>query len=538
MSALFMAVAVLAAACTGDDGGTSAATSSTASIAGAELEPVPGGTVVFGLGGENTGYNPAADQVTLSGYQVAAAIYDTIVRRQEDGSWHPYLAESLTPNADFTEWEIRMRPDVTFHDGTPLDSAVIKMNLDAQKDSPLLGQAVGTIDRVDVVDDLTVNVVMSSPWASFPYTISAQPGIVAAPSVLQDPDGSSNPVGTGPFVFEEWIRDKTLTVNKNENYWRPGYPLLDRIEFRVIADPASRSAALRSGDVDIIEIRQGEQLAEWEAEAQDGEYVVYVDDEGETPEDILFFNTAIAPFDDPVAREAVATAIDKETYSQVLSDGRYPPADGPFKESSPWNTGVEFPSFDPELASALAAEYEATHGAPIEFVFKSGIDPKSVERAALLQEMLGESGIKMTAETGEATAQLVEILLGDYQSGTADILWGSVHPDIESVFIRGENALPPGQMGIAFTRVSNPAIDAALQAARDTDDDADQVEQWGIIQQEVADDMNWVFLVHDDIGDATSAKVQDVLDWDFPDGTSGKGQSQNVLSVYQMWLQE
>ncbi len=531
---------LLGTACSGDqrDGGAATADAPTSSTADSGDVPVAGGTLVFALAGENTGYNPAADQVTLSGYQVTNAVYDTLVRRREDGTWHPYLAESLTPNEDFTEWEIGLRPDVTFHDGTPLDSAVLKMNLDAQRSSPLLGQAVGAIDHVDVVDDLTVNVVMADPWSSFPYTLSTQPGLVAAPSVLQDAGGSSNPVGTGPFVFEQWTRDKTLTVKRNDDYWRSGYPLLDRIEFQVIADPASRTAALRSGDVDIIEVREGEQLAEWEAEADEGEYIVHVDDQGETTEDVLFFNTAIPPFDDPVAREAVATAIDKETYSRVLSNGRFPPADGPFKEGSPWHAGVDFVSYDPDRSTELAARYAATHGEPIEFVFKSGIDPKSVERAALLQEMLGERGITMTAETGEGTTQLVEVLLGDYQSGTADLLWGSVHPDIESVFIRGENALPPGQMGIAFTRVDNPAIDAALQTARDTVDQSEQAEQWAIIQQEIADDMNWVFLAHDDIGDVASTKVKGIADWEFPDGTPGKTQSQNVLSVYQMWLEE
>ena len=537
ISVLLVLLAGAGAACSGDDGGTAPDDPSSDSTPVGGAEPVRGGTVVFGLVAENNGYNPTADQINLSGYQVTRAIYDTLTALDPEGQWHPYLAEALTPNQDFTEWEIQLRPDVMFHDGTPLDASVLKLNLDTQKDSPLLGQALNAVESVDVVDDLTVSVVMDSPWSSFPYTLTAQPGIIAAPSVIEDADGSLNPVGTGPFVLEEWIVDNHLTVSRNDGYWREGYPLLDGIEFRILADAASRSASLQSGDVDIVEVRNGGLLAEFEGSEDPADFVVLIDEAGETPEEVVFMNTAVAPFDDPVAREAVTRAIDAEAYSEVLTDGRFPPADGPFRDGSPWDRGVEFPGYDPELAAEVVAEYEAAHGVPLSFVFKSFTTPAATAQAGLIQQQLSEVGIEMTIETGEPTVQLVEIILGDYQSGTANLLWGSQHPDIESVFLRGENALPPGEMGIAFTRISNPRIDEALIEARATPDRTEQADQWQIIQEELASDMNWVFLTHDDIGAVADAKVQDPVDWEFPDGTPGKPQTQNILSVYQMWLE-
>src|SRR5690606_25100531 len=170
LAIVLVAMSLFLFACS-DDGGddTSADTGSGSSgddspETGGDEQPKPGGTLRFGLASETSGYNPAVDQITLSGYQVAQAVYDRLVAYDENAEWQPYLAESLEPNDDFTEWVITLRPDVVFHDGTPLTGEVLAQNLQATKDSPLLGQVFRAVETIEVVDDLSVRVDMNTPW--------------------------------------------------------------------------------------------------------------------------------------------------------------------------------------------------------------------------------------------------------------------------------------------------------------------------------------------------------------------------------------
>jgi peptide/nickel transport system substrate-binding protein len=514
----------------GDAGGAAGATTTTAD----EAEPTPGGTLTFGLASETSGYNPTVDQVTLSGYQVAQAVYDRLVAYDEDAQWQPYLAESLEPNDDFTEWTITLRPDVEFHDGTPLTAEVLAQNLQATKDSPLLGQVFRAVDRIEVVDELSVNVVMNTPWSSFPHTLTAQPGLIVAPSVLEEPDGGQRPVGTGPFVLEERVQDQRMIVTRNENYWREGYPLLDRIEFQIISDEVTRAASLESGDIDIMEVRDGAQVAEFESR---DDYRVYLGDDGEATEESIFFNTAVPPFDDPLARQAVATAINRDEIAEVTSDGRFPAAVGPYKEASPWYVELDYPEFDVAAAEQLAAEYEAANGEPLSFEILIAPSPATELLVSLVQQQLERAGIEMTIETLEPTQTIVEILGGNFQAGTGNALFGSTHPDREYTFLHGDNALPPGEgLATAFTRVRNPDIDEGLDDARTTDDPEEQAEAWGRVQRALAEELAFLFLTHDEVGDVAHPDVRDVVEWTLPDGTPGLPQEQNVVSLYQVWL--
>lgn len=527
---------LLASACSSDDDDNTSDTTGDGGDGSSTTEggePQSGGTLRVGVAIETGGWNPAMDQFSLSSYQVAASFYDRLVGYDENDHWKPYLAESLEPNEDFTEWVITLRPGIEFHDGTPLDSDVLALNLQNTKDSPLLGQVYQAVETIEPVDDLSVLVTMNTPWASFPHTLTAQPGLIAGPSVFED-GGNREPVGTGPFVFQDWVEDSVLTVTRNENYWREGFPYLDGIEFRPITDTDSRTASLESGELDLIEARAGETIAHFE---DSGDFDVYLDEQGETTEMVTAVNTLVPPFDDVNAREALAYGLDRQTVSEVTYAGRFPPADdGPFMDGSPWDQDVEFPTYDRERAEAAVAAYEEEHGEPISFTLTIAPSPATQSLAALLQEMLGGIGIEMNVETGEGTQVIVDTLGGQFQMVLTDGLFGSTNPDREYTFIWGANALPVGQLATNFTRMTNDDIDAGLTAARETDDPAGQSEAWGQVQQGLADELAFNFLVHVQVGSIATPNLHDVVNWTFPDGTPGLPQEQNVVALYQVWL--
>jgi peptide/nickel transport system substrate-binding protein len=182
--------------------------------------PRKGGTLIVGLDAESEGFNPADSRFAAGTYTVGRTIFDPLVAIDAEGKARPYLAESITSSNDARTWTIKMRPNITFHDGAPLDAAAVKNFIDTFKRSARVGTSARPVESVDVVDNLTVRVNMNQPWATYPNYLYLQGGYIAAPSMLASADGSRKPVGTGPFKFKSWTTDKSLIVEKNPDHWR------------------------------------------------------------------------------------------------------------------------------------------------------------------------------------------------------------------------------------------------------------------------------------------------------------------------------
>ena len=214
--------------------------------------PVYGGNLIVGTSSEVDGFNPLSSQWSGPAYQIGRSVFDPLVVMDRDGRWQPYLAKSITPNADFTVWTFELRPDITFHNGETLDADALKMFFDAATTSPLSSQGFPEQPVVTKTGDMTVTLTFTEPWSEMPTALVEQPGYVIAPEQIQS-GSTDNPIGTGPFVYESWVPDNHFKATKNPNYWRTGEPYLDSIEFRPIPDPALRINALQAGDVDAIE---------------------------------------------------------------------------------------------------------------------------------------------------------------------------------------------------------------------------------------------------------------------------------------------
>ena len=169
--AVVMLVSVLAAlslfavACgSSSKGGAAGSTSSTVAKNGTNITvanpgpPKSGGTLKFGLNAETNGWSPVTDEWAGSAYIVAGAIFDHLAEYNDKDVPQPYLAESITSNATFTQWTIKMRPGVTFQDGEKCDAQAVADNFNAQRASALTGAVFQTVSGVKVIDPLTVQV--------------------------------------------------------------------------------------------------------------------------------------------------------------------------------------------------------------------------------------------------------------------------------------------------------------------------------------------------------------------------------------------
>jgi len=479
--AALLLLAALAACGRGSGAGSAGATAA---------EPQPGGTLVFGIEAETDAtLNPTTSRFAISGHTVASAIYDPLMVLGDDGTPQPYLAESVTPNLDFTEWRIKVQPGISFHDGTPLDAEAVKANLDAHRESTLTGAVLDYVSEVEVEDELTVIVRMSEPWASFSYTLAANIGYVAAPSMLADDDGDVTPIGTGPFQMGSSELTTQISVVRNADYWREGLPYLDGIEFRVIPDPTERAEALRNGDLDLIHTVRDEDVLQFRS---DPEVNLLEDDGGE--ENFAMLNTEVAPFDDPLMRQALAMATDQGRLVDVLGSGIVRRATSLFPEGLPWHPDESrYPAYDPDQAALLVAQHEEQTGEPMAFTFTTTPTTDNLGSAQLLQSMWTDVGMDVEVETFEQSELINKAITGDFQALNFR-LFGSPDPDGEFVWLHSSHAEPVGDISLNFSRMENPVVDAALEAGRGTDDPDVRARSYQTLAQEVNTSLPFVWL--------------------------------------------
>ncbi len=462
-----LAVVLFASACGGGD-----STDSNAGAPGDEPEPTYGGELVYGLEAANTGgwCIPEA-QLAISGIQVARSIYDTLTAPNDQGEYVPYLAESIEHADDYTDWTIELRDGVSFHDGTALTAEVVKNNLDAWRGeyparTPLLFRFVfDNITSVEVVDDLTLALRTATPWPALPAYLyySDRVGIMAQAQLDDRDHCDSKLIGTGPFELDEWVPGDHLRAERNDGYWQTdaeGNPLpyLDAVEFRPFAEPTARTNALLSGEIDALHTSIPAQVQTLTADAENGDVkVVSSEDRAEVA--YLMFNASRPPFDDIIARQAMAAAIDREEDRQVLALGLAPLASGPFAPGVMGyleDTGM--PDHDLDRAKRLVAQYEQETGEPFEFTMAILADSSAQASAQWIQQQVSNAGIESHIRTVDQALEIDTALGDDWQM----LMWRN-HPgdDPDTQYIWWYGGLPTN-----FGKFDDPEINRLLDEGR------------------------------------------------------------------------
>jgi peptide/nickel transport system substrate-binding protein len=529
------------AACGGgdDEGGDAEAGAVSESVEAGD--PVEGGEIVVGLEAETNSWLPSEGTFNQPGLNVAYAIYDPLMQRSEDGPVEPYLAESLTPNDDLTEWTLKLRPGVTFHDGTPLNAEALKTVFDTYLKAPdsRLSAQLAEVTSLDVVDDLTVSYKLAQTNAAFPDLLVGAAGWPFSPTAAAaaGPDAGANPVGTGPFKFVSWQRDSNLVVEKNADYWQEGKPYLDKITFRPIPDEDTRLSSLRSGDIDVMQsLRQSTVIKARELDGVNNFEHLGSNSGG------LTLNVSRAPFDDVRVRQALVYAVDQEGLIEVLGgSGVTPPQTQFWSPDSPWyseKVAEAYPTFDPEKAQELYDDYvndpERSDGKPVgtplSFTFQCPPDPSLNELSQLYQALWGNLGAEVELQQTEQAAWIQDMLARDYDTGCTRV---GADRDPYLVF---DDAFTEGPLNM--TAFQSPEIDEQLEILRTTTDvDARKaaVEEIGLVLNENVPN---AFSGGTLTVLATDESVRNLDGWTFPDGTMGNGANASTAMWGHVWRVE
>jgi peptide/nickel transport system substrate-binding protein len=313
--------------------------------------------IVVGMQLEPPTLDPTSGAAAAIDEVVYANVFEGLTRFGPDGEVLPALAESWEPAPDGLSWVFHLRPNVTWHDGTPFTAEDVVFSFDramAPNSTYAQKQLFDGINEVTAIDDPTVEIGLDVPKGSLLANLAWGDAVIVSPASIDN--DRTHPVGTGPFMFKDWVQGDRIELVKYPGYW--GTPAkLDRVTFKFISDPTAAYAAMMSGDVDAFPVYPApENLAQFQADPRF--QVIVGSTEGET---ILAMNNKRPPFDDIRVREAVAHAIDRQALIDGAMFGYGTPIGSHF---APHNAAYEdltaLSAYDPEKSKALLAEAGVT----------------------------------------------------------------------------------------------------------------------------------------------------------------------------------
>ena len=338
---------------------------------------------------------------------VYANVFEGLTRFAADGSILPALAESWTVSDDGLVYTFSLHSGVKFHDGSSMDSGDVKFSLDRARadDSTNAQKALFSgIDTVEALDSTTVRVTLSAPNGAFIFNMAWGDAVIVAEETIAD--AKTNPVGTGPFVFTNWVQGDSITITKNTDYW--GTPSrLNSATFKFISDPTAAFAALMAEDVDAFPIYPApENLPQFKADSRF--QVLIGSTEGET---ILSTNNKMPPFDNVKVREAMSHAIDRQAIIDGAMFGLGTPIGTHFAPHNPDYVDLTGQSnYDPALAISMLADA----GYPDGFKTTLKLPPPSYARRGgeIIAAQLREVGIDVEISNLEWAQWLEQVFRG------------------------------------------------------------------------------------------------------------------------------
>jgi len=490
-----------------------------------------GGTITMATWSATQSLDPVQVAGTgNSGGAELAALYDTIMRYDPaSGAFEPQTAESLTPNDDFTQWTLTLRSGITFSDGAPYDSAAVVANMQRHTEARSNASSlVAPITDYATPDDLTVVFTLAFPWNNFPFALAGTPGMVVNPAAVaaQGDAFGTNPqgAGAGPFVFDEFRPDESLTLTRNPDYWGGDVPL-DGVRFIHAGDGPQTYEAFRAGSVDLAFLRDAGAIADAEADGAEGIRVQY------SANDTLIMNNGFpitcqegepaprcegqpdgtelestAPTADKRVRQAVAAAIDLETLKQRVYGGAGFMSSALISEESRWYDGVEGPAYDIERARDLVEQAKADGwDGRIRVSCHTGLPTWGTA----VQGMLEAAGMQvdLTDQQEIAANTSAVIVRKDFDLAC----FGSSISDAEPFFAlnRDFNSTYVTTGGGNFSGYVNPTVDEAIAAGRGAGSEAEVKAAISTIARAYAEDVPFlaltaqpeVVLISDEVGD-------------------------------------
>ena len=371
---------------------------STAFATGAYAE---GGTLVIGSTQTPRHLNGSV-QSGIATAIPSTQIFASPLRYDENWEPQPYLAESWSVADDGMSVTLNLVQNATFHDGEKVTSEDVAFSIMNTKANHPFKSMFDPVASIDTPDDYTVVINLDKPHPALLLALSPALAPVLPEHIFndgQDPKShpaNSAPIGSGPFMLEEFTAGEAIILKKNPNFFIDGRPKLDEIIISIISDPSALLIAMENGDTDMYPFMAGSQ----EIKRLEKDEDLAITTEGYAavgPVNWLAFNTASEKLSDVRVRQAIAYAVDREFITKALHRGVSSPQRGPIIESSPFfDESIPAYNVDLDKANALMAEAGFADGMELTIDYIPGPKEQQQSVAEYMKSQLKKIGIEIT----------------------------------------------------------------------------------------------------------------------------------------------
>jgi len=478
MAAGTTAIVPLLAACGGDDDDDDAETpqssAPTATTSGSGSESTPagddddddddateepdddsdgagsGGSLIHVRSNDSDSLDP---QRTIAGpsWLVFSNIYDTLIGKNMDLEFEPIIAESWEISDDGLTYTFKIRDGMSFHDGTPVNAEAVKFTFDRASDPDAPAQALSFIsayESSEMADESTVVMTLSEPSAPFMSNIAVEYFGILSPTAVEEhgTEFGKNPVGSGPWIFDEWLEGEQITLVPNPDYVNhrsfvenKGAPRADKLIFKVIPESGTQIAAMETGEANHIQLpkaeyRNFEGNDDFELHSAVGgtniTYLEFATELLEAPGEPVF----LPPFDDVRVRQAVAYAINGQEIVDGVLEGladlnygfmptgifAYDPAIEEFGYVFDVDRANELLD---EAGWTLSGDVREKDGQPLEAKLWAYTDPTMERAVQVIQAQLAEVGIAVTIEILEIGTMIARLPENAHNLALINVGW-------------------------------------------------------------------------------------------------------------------
>jgi glutathione transport system substrate-binding protein len=452
---------------------------------------------------------------TYSG-AIERAICQGLMGFDENLSIIPLLAESYTFNDNATEFTFVLRKGIKFHDGTDFNAEAVRVNIARMMTGKYKRSSLmKPVKELQIVDEYTVRFVLNEPFGAFVNAIAHPGSLIQSPKAIAEygDEVSKHPVGTGPYIFEEWVSGDHVKIRKNPNYWR-GEVKVDSITFRPVPESGSRLAMLRAGQAHYIYPMPAELLKIAESDPK-----IEIISKPSIIERYLVMNLQYKPLSDVRVRQAINYALNKQAIIRIAWGGAATEADSIIPENLQFHAKQGVWPYD--LAKAKELMKEAGYENGFKVVFLTPNASNRLRATEMVQQQLKEIGITGDLESMDVASfynkleghkiddanPVPFIAFGGWSASTGDADWG-IRP------LLATEAFPPSMSNFGF--FSSPEVDELVQAGLASADNTIRGEAYSKLQEKIWPMAPWGYLHVDTL---MAAKVKNLNGvYPLPDG--------------------
>jgi ABC-type transport system substrate-binding protein len=449
------------------------------------------------------------DSITSS---IMEHMVEPLLERTPDGEIAPKLVENWKVSSDATEFTLKLRKGIKFHDGQAFNAEAVKVNFDRRLDprtSTKFNFLVAQIASVNVVDEYTVKIKTKIPFAPLLSDLTSTTNGMQSPATLRRSWDNPlvMPIGTGPFIFKEWLPGNRVSMVQNEAYWGTK-PALSEVVFRVMPDNASRVVALEKGVVqvaaqippsDLTRLKENKNITILQTP---GIKTIY-----------MGINCLKEPYTDKRVRQALNYAVNKEAIVKQLLGGMGRISDAPIGPGIFGYTPIKTYEYDIGKAKALLAEAGYPEGFETTLYCTEGRYYMDSGVAKVVTADLRKIGIKVEIKM-MAWETYLSLLFGENDGADYGIYilgWSCVTGDADyglyPLFHSGE--WPKRGINASFFR--NEQLDQLLDAARSTARSDERKKLYREAMKLIVEEAPWIFLYSEMQLTGISANVKDVI---------------------------